>query len=41
MSILDALKKATGSTTGAAANGATTVQATSRPGPTTTAPAQN
>jgi uncharacterized membrane protein YqiK len=41
MSILDALKKATGSTTGAAANGATTVQATSRPGTTTTAPAQN
>ncbi|MDQ1420277.1 MAG: flotillin [Acidimicrobiaceae bacterium] len=41
MSILDALKKATGSTTGAAANGATTVQSTSRPGPTTTAPAQN
>jgi uncharacterized membrane protein YqiK len=31
MSILDALKKATGSGAGAAANGATTVQATSRP----------
>jgi flotillin len=44
MSILDALKKATGSTPGAATNGATTVQATSRPsgpvasgGPATTA----